>query len=387
MRAVTVASTPPAQTHPHAGRILFVDDDHRLLDGIRRRLRGRFAIETAIGPERGLEMLATQPPFAVVVADMNMPGMDGATFLARVQQVSPDSVRMMLTGNADLDTAVAAVNSGNIFRFMQKPIAGADLERFLNAGIEQRRLVDAMRRAAVAEQTSRAKSQFLATVSHELRTPLTVIRSTAEILEHFADDEPAAVRAEFTATIGRYARHLDGMVDQLLLLARLDAEEATAPGEQPFDLALVLRDAVERADAAAEADRPPTAVALDASATCRGDAAAITTAIVQLLANAHRFSAAAAPVAVTLRGTTSTACIEVADRGPGVPAAIADRLFEPFVQCAEVLTDKPAGLGLGLTIAHRIVQRHSGSITFRSEGGDTVFQIELPLHGAEGDPA
>ncbi len=230
---------------PVVDRILFVDDDARLLDGIRRRLRGRFAIETAVGPVRGLQLLTERPPFAVVVADMNMPGMDGATFLACVQQRSPDTVRMMLTGNTDLGTAIAAVNDGNVFRFISKPVTGDDLDRFLTAGLEQRRMVSAMRRAAAAEEASRAKSDFLATVSHELRTPLTVICSTAEILEQFADDEPREVRAEFVATIGTYARHLDGMIDQLLHLAEIDVQAPLPLANKTFDLLAVLPSAID----------------------------------------------------------------------------------------------------------------------------------------------
>ncbi len=382
----TLPTAATSATTATDDRILFVDDDHRLLDGIRRRLRGRFTIETAVGPELGLQALAGQPPFAVVVADMNMPGMDGASFLARVEELSPDSVRMMLTGNADLGTAVAAVNRGHILRFLQKPIAGEELEQVLLTGLEQRRLVDSARRAAVAEQTLQAKSQFLATVSHELRTPLTVIRSTAEILECFADDEPPAVRAEFTATIGTYARHLEGMVDQLLTTAQLDVQDAQALGSEPFDLAGVLQAAITRADTAADGNRPTTVLDTEAGPSwCRGEAPQIAQAIMQVLANAHRFSPAAVPVQVTLRRTPGTVRIEVLDRGPGIPAAIADRVFEPFVQCADVLHDKPAGLGLGLTIARRILTRHGGSITLQTGTvGGTSCRIELPLADAAG---
>lgn len=361
--------------------MLFVDDDHRLLDGIRRRLRGRFDIETAVGPERGLEALAREPGWAVVVADMNMPGMDGAAFLGRAQQLCPDTVRMMLTGNADLDTAVAAINSGQIFRFLQKPIPPAELERFLVAGLEQRKLVDSTRRAAVAEQTLQAKSQFLATVSHELRTPLTVIRSAVEILEHFAVDESAAVRAEFLATIDSSARRLEGMLGQLLMVAELDAQAARPLAASPFDLAASLRAAVARADTDAGTGRPATLVESGADLPpCRGEPAALESALLQVLTNAHRYSPAATPVEVTLCRGQAVARIEIADRGPGLPSAVVDRLFEPFVQCADVLHDKPAGLGVGLSIARRILQRHGGSITITGRtGGGTICAIELPL--------
>ena len=102
-------------------RILIVDDEKNLLEAIQRKLRKHFKIETALGPEEGLKALTNRGPFAVVISDLRMPGMDGIQFLSRVKEILPDTVRMMLTGNADLENAIEAVNEGNIFRFLTKP--------------------------------------------------------------------------------------------------------------------------------------------------------------------------------------------------------------------------------------------------------------------------
>ena len=123
--------------------ILFVDDERNILDGICRHLRGSFTIDTALGPERGLEALRERGPYAVVVTDLRMPGMDGIQFLSRVAEISPDTVRMMLTGNADLKSAVEAVNEGNVFRFMTKPCSPVVLKNMLKTGLRQYRLVTA----------------------------------------------------------------------------------------------------------------------------------------------------------------------------------------------------------------------------------------------------
>ena len=365
--------------------ILFVDDDPRLLDGVRRRLRGKFAIETAVGPERGLELLAQRPPYAVVVADMNMPGMDGARFLGCVREHSPDTVRMMLTGNTDIDTAIAAVNAGNVFRFISKPATPEALEQFLNAGLEQRRLVAAMRRTAAAEEASRAKSDFLATVSHEMRTPLTVIRSAVELLEHFSDDEPPAVRAEFVATISAHARRLDGMIDQLLLLAHLDVSMDRPLATDTFDLVAVLRSAIAKVPLHDRATGASAVLAGDpGTLRCRGQADLVERAFSHVLDNAYRFSPPSAPVRVEVVLTGAHARVDVVDRGSGIPAAIADRVFEPFVQCSDVLVGKPPGLGLGLTIVRRVMHHHGGSVSFAAEAdGGTRFSLTLPLVATE----
>jgi FixJ family two-component response regulator len=124
-------------------RVLFVDDEPNVLDGIRRQLRNRVDLETATSAAAGLELIRARGPFAVVVSDMRMPEMDGARFLARVNEVSPESVRMVLTGQADLDSTIKAVNEGRIFRFLLKPCDSETLQDVLKAGIEQYRLVNA----------------------------------------------------------------------------------------------------------------------------------------------------------------------------------------------------------------------------------------------------
>jgi CheY-like chemotaxis protein len=126
-------------------RILCVDDEPNVLHAFERQLRKQYDVQTASGPEIGLEKLTAGPPFAVVVSDMRMPVMDGAEFLGRVREKWPDTVRVMLTGQADLTSAIAAVNHGNVFQFLQKPCPGDVLERALQAAVAQHRLVTAER--------------------------------------------------------------------------------------------------------------------------------------------------------------------------------------------------------------------------------------------------
>jgi CheY-like chemotaxis protein len=126
-------------------RILCVDDEPNLLYAIERQFRRRFEIVTAVGPELGLETIAERGPFAVVVSDLRMPRMDGIRFLARVRQISPDTIRIMLTGQADLTDAVEAVNQGNVFQFLSKPCPPEMLARALQSALRQYSLTQAER--------------------------------------------------------------------------------------------------------------------------------------------------------------------------------------------------------------------------------------------------
>lgn len=126
-------------------KILLVDDEPRVLDGYRRNLRKRYEIETAQSAAEGLEKFASDGPFAVVVSDYRMPGMDGIEFLGRVNKEFPDTTRVMLTGQADLEASIAAVNLGRVYRFLTKPCDPETLAVTLTDGIEQYRLIQAER--------------------------------------------------------------------------------------------------------------------------------------------------------------------------------------------------------------------------------------------------
>lgn len=140
-------------------KILFVDDEANLLSAVRRQLRKRYDLETAESGADGLEILKKNGPFAVVVADMRMPRMDGVEFLSRVKTQSPQTVRLMLTGNADMQTAIDAVNEGNIFRFLTKPCPPDKLDNAIQAALEQHRLIRAEK--VLTEQTLKGSIRIL----------------------------------------------------------------------------------------------------------------------------------------------------------------------------------------------------------------------------------
>ena len=140
-------------------KILFVDDDSNLLEGYARKLRKRFPISTALGGREGLAIAEGEGPFAVIISDMQMPEMNGIEFLTAVKKHHGDAVRVMITGNADLQTAAQAVNEGNIFRFLTKPCAYETLVATLEAAVEQYHLVIAERE--LLENTLRASVNVL----------------------------------------------------------------------------------------------------------------------------------------------------------------------------------------------------------------------------------
>ncbi len=137
-------SPQPPVAEPVRSRVMLVDDEPQVLEGLTLHLRRRYDVVTAANGAIGLAMMNDRPP-AVVISDMRMPGMDGATFLAAVHRLYPSTVRILLTGQANVGSAIAAINDGQVFRFLTKPCPPANLLATVAAAVEQHELIQAER--------------------------------------------------------------------------------------------------------------------------------------------------------------------------------------------------------------------------------------------------
>jgi DNA-binding NtrC family response regulator len=127
------------QTSSNA-RILCVDDEPRILEMFSLLLSSRFQVIAATSGHQGLTLLQDEGPFAVVLSDMRMPGMDGVTFLSQVRQLAPDTIRVLLTGDVDSEIALSAISTGEIYQCVEKPCPLPVLKNVVEAAVEQYRL-------------------------------------------------------------------------------------------------------------------------------------------------------------------------------------------------------------------------------------------------------
>ena len=161
---------------PIIPRVLFVDDDADFLAAMTRSLRSEhYLIETATSPRLGLEMVRDKGPYSVLVSDLRMAEMDGIMLLRQAREIAPDTVRILFTGQPDLDHATAAINEGAVFRFVVKPCSRVMISLTLKAALKQHQLVTAER--VLLEQTLRGSIQALTDVL-ALASPLAFGRAT-----------------------------------------------------------------------------------------------------------------------------------------------------------------------------------------------------------------
>jgi CheY-like chemotaxis protein len=190
-------------------RVLCVDDEPRVLEGIALSLRRRYDVLTAHGGMAGLDVLTREPDVAVVLSDMRMPMMDGTQFLHQCRQIAPHTIRLILTGQTDLAAAIHAVNEGQIFRFLTKPCPPAVLLPVIDAAVEQHRLITAEH--VLLEQTLHGAVKALGEVL-ALTSPASFGRATRVA-------RSVATMAEALKQPERWTVEVAAMVSQLGFIA------------------------------------------------------------------------------------------------------------------------------------------------------------------------
>jgi signal transduction histidine kinase len=234
---------------------------------------------------------------------------------------------------------------------------------------------EAARRAA--EETSRAKDDFLSTLSHELRTPLNAVIGWASLLRTGRVAEPKRERA--LEIIERNAQSQAKLIDDLLDLSRIIQGKLTL-AIAPLDVARVVEAALDSVRLAAHAKSITLESVLDSHATIVGDADRLQQVIWNLLANAIKFTPKLGRVRVQLSRAESYVELTVADNGPGIDPAFLPHVFDRFRQADSTFQRSAGGLGLGLAIVRSIVELHGATVTAASAGlgRGATFTIRLP---------
>jgi signal transduction histidine kinase len=223
------------------------------------------------------------------------------------------------------------------------------------------------------ETLVRSHQTLLANASHEFRSPLARLKMALSLLESSQGQQRERLQQEISTNMGE----LDALVEEVLLASRLDAQAASGPTEA-IDLLGLAAEEAARVDAQVQGH----------AATVMGDERLLRRALRNLLENAQRYGQSAssvhpdAHIRVTLRQVGDAVELHVCDRGPGVPLAHRERIFEPFFRLPGH-AEKAGGVGLGLSLVKQIAQSHAGSVRCEArEGGGSCFVLTLPLHAS-----
>jgi two-component system, NtrC family, sensor histidine kinase HydH len=337
-------------------RVLLVDDNAALVDNLRETLRDEGYVVLAAGSVAEAILAATSG-FDVALIDLELPDGDGAALTERLRIDHPDAAVVMLTGNATVETAAAAVRAG-AFAYLVKPAKTPDLLLTVEQALRQVRLQvekrELARRAQVAEKLA-ALGTMTAGLSHEIRNPLNAALLQLAVLERRVQklaplDRPPLLEP-LTLVRDEIAR-LEHLLQDFLQFARPRELSLRPLALEPVISAVadLLAGEAERRGVRIEQEMPqglPQVQAEDEQ---------LRQVLMNLTLNALEAAPHGGRIALSAQSRADDVCIAVEDSGPGIEASVRQHIFEPF------FSTKATGSGLGLPIVHAIVTQHGGAV-------------------------
>src|SRR6266852_3810724 len=380
--------------------VLIVDDDAALLEALPQALSLRMTaiqVDTSDSALDGLKQVQ-EHDYDAIVSDIKMPGMDGLALLAKIQELRPETPTLLITGHGEHDLAVQALRGG-AYDFIQKPIDRDYMVAALSRAIHTRRLrrqlaeqqraleLHALSLERIVENRTRelveanaSKDRFLSMVAHEIKTPLTTLKGRTQLLQRRVgrsggDDMVSVGLKDIERSINRLQVLVNDLLDASLVQTNMFVIH-----RQRCDLVELCRHVLDEYTAGSgpalrfEAPGEPIEVEVDADR--------IAQVLLNLLSNAHKYSPQRYPITVTLQKVGFEAIISVRDLGVGIAPQELEHIFDRYYRVPDIDAQSGSqnGLGLGLYVAHKLVERHAGRIDVQSVPGEgSVFSVVLPL--------
>jgi signal transduction histidine kinase len=366
---------------PPGDVMVVIDDDHAMRLSCRQILaKMGHQVEVFDNGSAGLEGVARLKP-PLVIVDLKMPGISGQEVIARVHELDPEAIIIVITGYATIATAVEAIRSG-AYDFLPKPFSPDELRLVVGRGMERRRLQQESRRLQLERELLRRK--FITFVSHQLKTPLVAIHQYLDVLRRLGDAPAAAEkRADWLDRCLKRTEEMQALIHDWLTLAEAEGGALTRHHE-PVDLGNLLQQIALTYEGLVAAQQ------LTLSCTVRpgtlvvnADPHALNVLFDNLVTNAIKYNRAGGSITVEGAEAAGEIVVSVSDTGYGIPEDARPFLFDEFFRVGGSAASSVSGTGLGLPICKRIVSELGGTITIASEiGTGSTFTVRLPVGSA-----
>lgn len=376
--------------------ILLVDDERENLNLLENVLGDRYAYLKAPNGIVALDMLKKQS-VDMILSDQRMPKMKGVELLERARKVRPEAMRLLVTAYPDITVAVDAINRGEVNRYISKPFDPDELRTIVRQQFEVYALAAANRQlnAELTEMAAellkvnqrlteldRMKDAFLANVSHELRTPLV---SSLGYLELILAGEMGAIPSSVDKGLrvaNRNLLRLQALIEDLLNLVRHKRQRAVRPEDGNFALPPLIDECVQSLKARARKESLDVKVSIPPKLPrIRGDERGIHSVLTNVLSNAEKFTGAHAKISIRVAVRSHGRCVvEVVDNGIGPHGSDVRTHFPSFKSSDDDRARRYQGLGIGLTLAQQILERHESVLALQPDrGGGARVTFDLPL--------
>lgn len=359
--------------------ILFVDDERDNVDALERIFRKKYNCLKATSAAEGLNLLKTND-VSLIISDQRMPNMTGVEMLEKSLEHRPDAVRILLTGYTDIESVIAAVNSGQIYRYVTKPWDPRDLEVTVDRAIERYEMAhelkaknEALERALRELKTlDESKSHFMILVNHELKTPLTTLISYLDLLKETKLDDEQKL---FTNRISTSCERLKELIyDVLEFVSAETGQTKLAIKKQKIKPALegVIEDLAE------EAKKKGQKIKIeDAKEDLTFDSQQLKNILSRLLHNAIKFGDADSTIKIKSENVDKAHTrVIIENKGKPLTKATVDKILRPFA-LDENIMNHSKGIGMGLSISQALLKLHGSRLEFESE--DSTVRVSFTL--------
>ena len=362
--------------------VLFLDDEDSVLHDIQRLFNQEpYAIMTTKSADRAMEILREQR-IKVVVSDQNMPQIKGVKFLQNIKAYYPDTVRILFASSTDFASAEEAINVGEVYRFISKPLKDTELLSTVRRAIEH---YDLIVRAELANQKLKSiyeiQREFTSTVSHELRTPLASIKMAIDLVVKKTLGEINTEQAEVLGRAKKNVDRLKRLIDDILDLTKMEAGKLQM-NFMVNDIHSAILEVVEAQKEVAKRRGLEIKTSLDRSIpNISFDSDRIIQILNNLVGNALKFTKQGSVTLKTKNNFEDAyVLISIVDTGKGISEEDLPKLFRKFQQIESAESNEEGGTGLGLAISKEIITRHGGRIWVESKvDKGTTFHFILPL--------
>lgn len=357
--------------------ILVIDDEESMRDSCNQVLtKEGHCVETAENGIIGLEKIKTFKPDLVLV-DLKMPGISGMEVLEEIKVIDPTIVAIVITGYANLDSAINAFKRG-AYDFLPKPFTPGELRIIINRCLERRQLI--LKSIALQHEKESMRKFFITMVSNQLLSPLAAVQQNLEVILGGIVGEVPGKQEILLRRARELINSLLTLIKDWLDFSKIEKGKLVETFES-LSLVSLLQETIESLRPLAEEKNVTITIQPDHKdiPMVKGDRQSLQQLFSNLINNALKFNRQGGKVYVTLRERTSNIEIKISDTGIGIGQEDLPLIFDEFHRVRSDEGQRVPGTGLGLSIARKIAEAHSASITVESSLGEgTTFTVHFP---------
>lgn len=350
--------------------LICIDDEAHNNEAIERLLRKKYQVHTTTQPQEGLKLIEKMQP-ALIISDQRMPLMTGVELLKKSIHLSPNSMRLLLTGYTDLESVIAAINEGQIYRYLTKPWEPNDLLMTVDKAYETYLLrIELQKQNEILKSFDKMKTDFMVLVTHELRTPLTGITSFLELLK---EEIKNADQKKYLEHIDKNTKRLQKLIEDILFITRLKTD---SPKKEYTEIQ--VEDFANKIwKLASDKSKKLKLVTKSEESTILSSETLWTEILKRVFTNCFQYAPAESDVMFALQSDAKTYSVTITNTLSQPLLVEPQSLISAFTKNEKIM-NHTQGTGLGLAIVSSLIQSMDGTLEISARDKKFSLKFSIP---------